>query len=254
VGRRSYHPAMFLSGTLINAAAVAVGATLGLLVGGRLADRIREALTIGIGLFTLAIGTSMALPVFSDPAAAAGDSVVVLSSILLGVVLGEALRIEAALEAVGGWLERRLSRRGGGPSRIAEAFVTTSLVYCVGPLTILGSLDNGIRGDATLLATKSVLDGVSSVAFAAALGPGVYLASLTILAVQGSIAGAAFLIRDALDARTILATTAVGGIILLGMALRLLEVRRVRVANFLPGLLIAPVAIRVADLVRAALG
>ena len=131
--------------------------------------------------------------------------------------------------------------------------MTTSLVFCVGPLTILGSLDNGLRGDATLLATKSILDGVTSVAFAAALGPGVYLAAVTILAFQGSLAGLAFLARDVLDDRTILVTTAVGGTILLGMALRLLELRPVRVANFLPGLLLAPVAVRIADLVRGAL-
>jgi len=245
---------MFLSGTLLNAATVVVGATVGLLVAGRLPERIRESVTIGIGLFTLGIGVSMALPVFGDPAAAVGDSLVVLTSLLVGVAVGEALRIQDGLEALGGWFERRLPRRGGQPSRIAEAFVTTSLVFCVGPLTVLGSLDNGIRGDATLLATKSILDGVSSVAFAAALGPGVYLAALTVLVIQGSIAGGAFLIRDALDPRTILVTTAVGGTILLGMALRLLELRRVRVASFLPGLLLAPLLVRLADAIRVAFG
>jgi uncharacterized membrane protein YqgA involved in biofilm formation len=247
-------PAMFLSGTILNALAVMLGATAGVLAAGRIPERIRESLTIGIGLFTLGIGASMALPIFSDPAAAVGDSLVVLSSLLVGVAIGEAIRLQDGLEALGGWFQRRLARDGERPSRIAEAFVTTSLVFCVGPLTILGSLDNGLRGDATLLATKSILDGVSSVAFAAALGPGVYLATLTILVVQGSIAGAAFLIRDVLDPRTILVTTAVGGTILLGMALRLLELKTVRVASFLPGLLVAPIALRIADLVRAAVG
>lgn len=245
---------MFLSGTLLNAAAVLVGATVGLIVAGRFSERLRESLTVGIGLFTLAIGASMALPVFSDPKAAVGDSLVVLSSVLVGVGIGEAFRIQDWLEALGGWFERRLARGGGQRSRIAEAFVTTSLVFCVGPLTILGSLANGLTGDATLLATKSILDGVSSIAFAAALGPGVYLATLTILVVQGGLAGVAFLARDVLDERTILVTTAVGGTILLGMALRLLELRQVRVANFLPGLLIAPIAIRLADLLRGLLG
>lgn len=245
---------MFLSGTLLNAAAVVIGATVGLLAAGRLSDRVRDSLTIGLGLFTLGIGASMALPIFSDPAAAVGDSLVVLSSLLVGVAVGEGLRLQDGLEALGGWFQRRLARGTEKPSRVAEAFVTTSLVFCVGPLTILGSLDNGLRGDATLLATKSILDGVSSIAFAAALGPGVYLAALTVLVVQGSIAGAAFLVRDVLDARTILVTTAVGGIILLGMALRLLELRQVRVASFLPGLVLAPVFLRLADLVRGALG
>lgn len=245
---------MFLSGTLLNAAAVAIGTTIGLLLAGRLSERIRESVTIGIGLFTLGIGASMALPIFSDPSAAVGDSLVVLASLLVGVAMGEAIRLQDGLEALGGWFQRRLARGGERPSRIAEAFVTTSLVFCVGPLTILGSLDNGLRGDATLLATKSILDGVSSIAFAAALGPGVYLATLTVLVIQGSLAGAANLLRDVLDPRTILVTTAVGGTILLGMALRLLDLRPVRVASFLPGLLIAPLAVRIADLVRRAIG
>ena len=244
---------MFLSGTILNAIAVLVGTTVGLAAAGRFPERVRESLTIGIGLFTLGIGASMALPIFSDPTAAIGDSLVVLVSLLGGVVIGETVRLQDGLEGLGQWFQRRLSRGGERPSRVAEAFVTTSLVFCVGPLTILGSLDNGLRGDATLLATKSILDGVSSVAFAAALGPGVYLAVLTVLVVQGAIAGAAFLIRDVLDPRTILVTTAVGGTILLGMALRLLQLRAVRVASFLPGLLLAPFLVRVADLVRAAL-
>ncbi|MBI3751430.1 MAG: DUF554 domain-containing protein [Chloroflexi bacterium] len=173
-----------------------------------------------------------------------------LTGLLVGVAVGEALRLQDRLEALGAWFERRLAR-GERRSRVAEAFVTTSLIFCVGPLTLLGSLDNGIRGDATLLATKAILDGVSSVAFAAALGRGVYLSVLTVLVVQGSISAGAFLIRDALDARTILVTTAVGGTILIGMALRLLDLKAVRVASFLPGLLLAPIFLRIADAIRS---
>jgi uncharacterized protein len=139
---------------------------------------------------------------------------------------------------------------GTRPSRIAEAFVTASLVFCVGPLTILGSLENGLRGDITLLATKSLLDGVASIAFAAALGPGVYLSVVTVLIVQGGIAAAAFLLQDVMDAPTILAITATGGLILLGIALRLLELKPVRVANFLPALILAPLFLRLADAIR----
>ena len=244
---------MFLTGTLLNAATILIGATVGLLVAGRFSDRLRESLTIGIGVFTLGIAASMTLPVFTDPRAAVGDSLVVLVSLLLGVAIGEWLRIQDRLEALGAWFERRLAREGGARSPIAEAFVTTSLIFCVGPLTVLGSLANGISGDATLLATKAILDGVSSVAFAAALGPGVYLSILTVLVVQGAIAGGASLIAGALDPRTILVTTSVGGAILIGMALRLLELRSVRVANFLPGLFLAPLLLRVADLISGAL-
>jgi uncharacterized membrane protein YqgA involved in biofilm formation len=115
-------------------------------------------------------------------------------------------------------------------------------------------LANGLTGDVQLLAIKSLLDGVAAIAFAAALGPGVALSALTVLVIQGVISGAAFLLRDVMDAATILAVTATGGIILLGLGLRLLELKPVRVANFLPALVLAPLFVRLADLVRGALG
>ena len=131
--------------------------------------------------------------------------------------------------------------------------MTTSVVFCVGPLTILGSLDNGLRGDITLLATKSLLDGVASVAFAAALGAGVYLSILTILVVQGGIALGAFLLAGFFDPATLLVVTSLAGITLLGVGLRLLELKQIRLANFLPGLVVAPLLVRLFDAVRAAL-
>jgi uncharacterized membrane protein YqgA involved in biofilm formation len=176
--------------------------------------------------------------------------------VLSGVAIGEALRLHDGLEALGEWFQERLSRAGPGGlegSRVAEGFVTASLVFCVGPLTILGSLDNGLRGDASLLAIKSLLDGVASIAFAAALGAGVYLSVLTILVVQGGIAAAAFLLRDVLDPRTVLVVTSAGGVALLGVALRLLDLKPVRVANFLPALVLAPLFLRLGDVIRAAL-
>ncbi|HLX36138.1 MAG TPA: DUF554 domain-containing protein [Candidatus Limnocylindrales bacterium] len=244
---------MFLSGTILNVVAVLIGATIGTVASARIPTRVGSSLTTGIGLFVTALSLSMALTVFSDPTARTGDALVVLGSILLGVVLGEGLRIHDRLAALGRWFELRLARPGG-ESRVAEAFVTASLVFCVGPLTILGSLQNGLTGDATLLATKSLLDGVASVAFAAALGPGVFLAAGTVLVVQGLIAGGAFLVRDAFDPRTVLVLTATGGVILLGVALRLLELKDARVANFLPALVVAPILLRVADAIRTALG
>jgi uncharacterized membrane protein YqgA involved in biofilm formation len=246
-------PRVFLTGTLLNVLAVVAGTTIGLLAAARISTRLQESLTTGLGLFTLVIATSMGITVFTDPAARPEDALAVLGGLLLGVAIGEWLRLHDRLEALGAWFQRRLAR-GERPSRIAEAFVTTSIVFCVGPLTILGSLDNGLRGDVTLLATKSLLDGVASVAFAAALGAGVYLSGLTVLVVQGSIAGGAFLLRDVFDAPTVLVVTAVGGVALLGVGLRLLELKAVRVANFLPGLVVAPVLVRVFDAVRAALG
>jgi uncharacterized membrane protein YqgA involved in biofilm formation len=240
---------MFLSGTLLNAAAVLIGTTLGLLAGARMPERMQRSLTDGLGLFTLVIGLAMALRIFTDQTVQPGDDLAILGALLLGVAVGELLRISDGLDALGAWFQRRLSR-GAAPSRISEAFVTASLVFCVGPLTILGSLENGLSGDVTLLAIKSLLDGVASIAFAAALGPGVYLSIITVLLVQGGIAAGAFLLRDVMDPITILAISSLGGLILLGVGLRLLEIRRLRVANFLPGLVLAPILIRVAEAVR----
>jgi len=241
-----------LSGTILNAVAVAVGTTLGLVAAARVSTRLQESLTTGLGLFTVVLAMSMGIQVLADPAARTQDALAVLGGLLLGVAIGEWLRLHDRLEALGAWFQRRLAR-GDQPSRVAEAFVTASIVFCVGPLTILGSLENGLRGDITLLATKSLLDGVASVAFAAAMGAGVYLSILTILVVQGGIALLAFLIAGAFDAVTILVLTSLAGIILLGVGLRLLDVKQVRLANFLPGLIVAPLLIRLFDAIGAAL-
>ncbi len=243
---------MFLTGTLLNMATVLVGATIGLLIGARMSGRMQVSLTTGLAFFTLAIATSMAISIFTDPAAQPGDDLAILGALLLGVVIGEMLRLHDGLEWLGAWFQGRLSR-GERPSRIAEGFVTASIVFCVGPLTILGSVANGLTGDIQLLAIKSLLDGVASIAFAAALGAGVYLSILTILVVQGGIAAGASLFQGAMDQVTILAITAAGGLVLMGVALRLLDLKPVRVASFLPAIVLAPVLVRVAELVRTAL-
>ncbi len=240
---------MFLTGTLLNVATVLVGTAVGVLLGSRVPSRVNEALTTGLGFFTLLLAISMGLGVFTSPGARAGDDLAVLAAVLGGVAIGELLRLDDGLEWIGGWFQRRLAT-SDRPSRIAEGFVTASLVFCVGPLTILGSLDNGLTGDVQLLAIKSLLDGVASIAFAAALGPGVGLAAITVLVVQGAISAGAFLLREAMDPPTILAITSAGGVILLGVALRLLQLKMVRVASFLPALILAPLFVRVAEAVR----
>ena len=240
---------MFLSGTLLNVATVLAGTVIGLLIGSRMRPRMQESLVTGLGFFTVLIAISMGIRIFTDPAAQPGDDLAVLAAVLVGVAIGELLRLHDGLEWQGGWFQRRLAR-SERPSRISEGFVTASLVFCVGPLTILGSLENGLTGDMRLLAIKSLLDGVASIAFAAALGPGVALSAITVFLVQGSIAAGAFLLRDVMDAPTILAITAAGGVILLGVAMRLLDLKAVRVANFLPALLLAPIFIRLAEALR----
>ena len=243
---------MALTGTLLNVATVLAGTIIGLLVGSRMSARMQSTLTDGLGLFTLVIGASMALSIFTSPIAHPGDDLAVLGALLAGAALGELLRITERLDALGDWFQRRLAR-DGSPSRVSEAFVTASLIFCVGPLTILGSLENGLTGEIRLLAIKSLLDGVASIAFAAALGPGVALAAITVLLVQGGIALAAALFGSGLDERAILGISATGGLILIGVALRLLDVKRVRVASFLPALALAPLLLIVAEAIRRAL-
>jgi uncharacterized protein len=243
---------VFLSGTILNVITVLLGTSIGLLVGARMPSRMQSSLTDGLGIFTLVIGLALALRLFLDPATPAGDELAILAALLVGVALGEVLGLSERLDRLGEWFQVRLSS-GERPSRISEGFVTASLVFCVGPLTILGSIQNGLTGDIQLLAIKSLLDGVAAVAFAAALGAGVYLSALTVFVVQGGIATGAWLLGSGMDAASINAISAVGGLILLGVGLRLLDVKRVRVVSFLPALLLAPLFVIVAEAVRGAL-
>ena len=244
---------MFLSGTLLNMLAVAIGATVGLLVGSRMPARIQQTLTDGLGLFTLCIAFALALTLLLDRTAPAGTDLVVLASILVGGGIGELLRLTERVDGLGDWFQRRLAR-GDKPSRISEAFVTASLVFCVGPLTFLGSIQNGLTGDLKLLAIKSVLDGFASIAFAATLGAGVYLSILTIVVIQGGLATLAYLFGANLDPVAISAASAVGGVILLGVGFRLLEIKRVRVVSLLPALVLAPLLVWLVAPLRSALG
>lgn len=238
---------MFLTGTLLNVATVVIGTTVGLLLGARLPERIQQTATNGLGLFTIVLGLALALRQLLEPGRPMVDDLAVLGGLLGGAVLGDALRLADRLDALGGWFQRRLAR-GDRPSRVSEAFVSASIVFCVGPLTILGSIQNGLTGDIQLLAVKSLLDGVAATAFAAALGAGVYLSALTVLVVQGSIALGAWIAGAGLDPRLVGATSVVGGVLLVGVGLRLLEIRDIRVVNFLPGLLLAPLLVAAAQL------
>src|SRR5437867_3764532 len=148
---------MPISGTLLNMATVLVGGTLGLLLGGRLPERLQGIVMQGLGLAVLLIGTQNALEV--QKVQLTGSVLVLLGGIILGGIIGELLRLDYHLENLGNYLKKRLTRDSDSESTFSEAFVTSSLVFCVGPLTILGSIQNGISGDITLLAIKSMLDG-----------------------------------------------------------------------------------------------
>jgi hypothetical protein len=190
-----------------------------------------------IGIVTLLVGVANFLDY--------GNPLVPLVSVVAGLVVGELVGIETWLERLGDHLEKRFSK---GESPISRAFVTTSLLFCVGPLTVVGSLEDGLRGDYGLLALKSALDFIAALTFASVLGWGVLLSAGTILLVQGSLTlGAGFLEPFVTDAM-ISAATATGGVLIVGIGLGLLELKRVRVGNMLPALLFAPLLVAAAPL------
>lgn len=220
---------MFLSGTLLNAATVLVGGLLGTALGANMPERLRRTVVRGLGLFTLLFGVRSALD--------SQNVIVLLFAVLVGGLLGSALALDARLNWLGDALERRFAARGG---RVSEAFVTTSIVFCVGPLTFLGAIQNGLSGDMQLLTIKSVLDGFAALAFAASLGWGVLLSVGTILVYQGTLAAGASLFASALTDPMVKEMSAAGGLLIIGVGLRLLEVKDVQVADFLPAIVVAP--------------
>ena len=224
-----------MTGTFLNVITVILGAALGTLLGARLPEKMRETVLSGLGIIVLIVGIGMALT---------GNVLIVMFALLFGAILGELLDIDAKLNALGQMLEARFAR-GGQAGNFAKGFVTASLVFCVGPLTILGSIQDGLLGDYKLLAIKSILDGFAGLAFSASLGIGVGFAAITVLLFQGGISLLAMFVGSALGSVTretpwVIQLTATGGAIVMGIGLLLLDVKRVRVANFLPALLIAP--------------
>jgi uncharacterized membrane protein YqgA involved in biofilm formation len=177
----------------------------------------------------------------------------VMFSVLLGGVAGELLRIEERLHALGDRLQHRFASttagESGQPSTVSQAFFTATLVFCIGPLSVLGAIDDGLRGDIQLLVTKSLLDGFASIALAAALGAGVALAAIPILVLQGTITLGATLFADVLTGEPLHALTSAGGILIMGIALKLLDIKDVKVGNFLPALVLAPLLAALADAV-----
>jgi uncharacterized membrane protein YqgA involved in biofilm formation len=240
-------------GTAVNVGTVIVGAGLGLLLGHRLPVRTRETVTDALGLVTLLIGGLSAAEVTSDALAAevgsAAPVLIVLGSLLLGGIAGSLVDIESRLDRLGDWLRRRLSRSSASDGdhearrRFIEGFVTASLVFCVGPLTILGALSDGLGLGADQLLLKAALDGFTSIAFAASLGIGVMASAIAVAAIQGTLTLVGLLIGDFLPAAHLDAVTACGGLLLLGVALRLLAIKPVPVGNLLPALLVAPLLV-----------
>jgi uncharacterized membrane protein YqgA involved in biofilm formation len=222
------------TGTIVNVLTVLAGSVAGILAGPRIPERMRTTALHGLGLVVVVIGIS--------DATQSRNITFPLVSIVLGGVLGEALQIEERLARLGERLQR-LARRASPSSTFVEGFVTTSLIFCVGPLTILGSIQDGLGRGAQTLIVKSALDGTVALMFASTLGIGVAFSALTVLLVQGGLTLAASGANSVLTRRMIDELTATGGIMIIGIGLRLLEIKMVRVASFLPALLLAPVGV-----------
>jgi uncharacterized membrane protein YqgA involved in biofilm formation len=231
-----------MTGTLLNIGTVLFGSILGLVFGARIPDKLKSTVVAGMGLFVAAMGIQMFLKT--------ENPLIVLGSILIGTLLGEWWGIEDGLHRIGEFLEQKFSREEqNGSNRFVRGFLTASLLFCVGPMTILGSIQDGLTGDYNLLAVKSVLDGFASIAFASTLGVGVAFSTIIILVYQGGISLLAGQLNAIVTPSMMNELTATGGVILLGLALSsLLEIKKIRVGNMLPGLLIAPLIVWILSL------
>ncbi len=233
-----------MTGTFLNIATVLIGGTLGLIFGARIPDQLKATVISGMGLFTMAMGLQMFLNT--------ENPLIVLGSLLIGTLLGEWWKIEDRLQDLGKFLEQRFSREGDDDSnKFVRGFLTASLLFCVGPLTILGSIQDGLTGDYNLLAVKSVLDGFASLAFASTLGVGVMFSTIIILVYQGGISLLAAQLNSIVSPSMMNELTATGGVILIGLAISsLLEIKKIRVGNMLPALAVAPFIVWVLSLIQ----
>ncbi|WP_338747787.1 DUF554 domain-containing protein [Janibacter alittae] len=236
------------AGTVLNVITVVIGALAGMAIGGRLPQATRDVVTDCLGLVTLLMAALSVMEVLSPAlTAAVGSSapvLIVLGSLLVGSILGSLAGIERRLEALAGRVQGYLGRGRSdhdARERFIEGWLTASLLFCVGPLTILGSLDDGLGRGIDKLALKSALDGFAALAFASTFGIGVLMSAVSVAVVQGSLTIAGVALGAVLPEAHIAALTATGGLILVGIALRLLRIRQIPVGDMLPALVVAPV-------------
>lgn len=234
-----------MTGTFINVATILVGGTIGLIFGARIPERYKNTVIAGLGLFTAAMGLQMFFK--------SGNQLIVLGALIIGALIGEWIGLEDWLQTFGQALEERFScdaERGSG-SKFIRGFMTASLLYCIGPMAILGAIQDGLTGDYNLLAVKSTLDGFASIAFASTLGIGVMFSSAIILIYQGGISLLAGQLSAIVTEPMMNEMTATGGVILLGLAINnLLEIKKIRVGNFLPALAVAPLLVWIIDILK----
>jgi uncharacterized membrane protein YqgA involved in biofilm formation len=221
---------MHIYGYLVNTATVIAGSILGILIGSRLPEKIKKILLSGLGLSTLIIGMTMALET--------SKLILIVGSLVLGGVIGQIIGIEEWLEIIGEKLKKRI---GSSSSTFVLGFVTASLLFCTGPMTIVGSLEDGFAQKADLIYIKSLLDAVAALALSATMGIGVIFSAITVFVLQGILTYAGMLMGDFINESVLNEISAVGGVLILGIGLNILEIAKIRIGNLLPALLVAAV-------------
>jgi len=218
-----------LLGTFVNVIAIVFGGLIGLVFGQAFPEKMKKTVIQGIGLAILLIGVSMALET--------KNPLIIISSLVLGAIIGEWIDIELRLQHLGQWLERKFAKnRQGG--QFTKAFVTTSLIYCVGAMAIMGSLESGLNGKHDILFAKSMLDGITAVIFASSMGIGVLVSAIPVFLYQGTITLAAGLLQGVLSPQVIGEMSATGGLIILGIGFNILEIKDIKVGNLLPAIFV----------------
>jgi len=218
------------TGTVINIITVIIGSILGLLLRNRLNDVYKSIILQGVGIITLVIGMQMALKT--------ENILLLLISVILGGILGQLIKLEEKIDSFADQVKSKFSRKDD--AFFSEGFITASIIFCVGPMTILGSINDGLRADINLLAIKSVLDGFTALALTTTFGIGVIFSVFTIVVIQGGITFTALLIDQFFNDLMINEMTAVGGVLIVGIGFILLDIKKVKVAAFLPALILAP--------------
>ena len=221
---------VFPLGSVVNVGCIVVGGLIGLALGGKLPERVRSIVFSGLGLCVLVIGLQMGFTT--------KNPLILVFSVLLGSITGELLRIEDALANLGDMLKQCLK---SGNAQFTEGFVSSSVLFCIGSMAILGAFDEGLRGDSTILFTKSILDGFASIAFAASFGGGVILSCVPVFLYQATLTEFATILQPLFTDIMMTELTATGGVLIIGIALNLLELRRIPLSNMLPALIFAPV-------------
>ena len=223
---------MILSGALANSVAVLLGGLAGIFLKKGIPDRFGDLIMNGVGLFTIAVGASFFLK--------SRNIMVVILSIVFGAIIGEWIDIEKRLEDFGGGLQKRLKE--SNPDKFIEGFMAATLMYCVGSMAIMGALQSGLSNNHEILYAKSVMDGIIALILSSTFGIGVAFSSIPIFIYEGGITLLASFVAPYIENAVVDEMTGVGGILLIGLALTVLDIKKMKVSNLLPALLL-PIAI-----------